>query len=92
MSCPSEPGSDANEPKTDANEHNFVWGDKLQHDSSLPHSKSPALEFQVKAVDGHARSAQMQLPHWCAPEIQLTSRRVCKDAHGHAWSCRALTS
>lgn len=47
----------------DVHEHNYVWGERIERDTSLPHSKSPALEFQVKALDGHARSAQMQLFH-----------------------------
>lgn len=43
---------------------NYVFGDNLERDQELPHSKSPALEFQVRAVAGRARAAQMQLPHF----------------------------
>lgn len=43
---------------------NYVFGDKLERDQDLPYSKSPALEFQVRATDGQARAAQMQLPHF----------------------------
>eukprot|EP00892_Ulva_mutabilis_P009127 jgi/Ulvmu1/6587/UM003_0224.1 len=52
--------------KTKAEDHpnNYVFGDALQRDANLPHSKSPALEFQVRATAGRARAAQMQLPHF----------------------------
>lgn len=43
---------------------NYVFGDSLQRDHDLPYSKSPALEFQVRATAGRARAAQMQLPHF----------------------------
>jgi hypothetical protein len=43
---------------------NYVFEDELSLDKDLPHSKSPALEFQVRAVAGQARAAQMQLPHF----------------------------
>lgn len=43
---------------------NYVFGDSLERQEELPHSKSPALEFQVRATAGRARAAQMQLPHF----------------------------
>jgi hypothetical protein len=43
---------------------NYVFGDRLSFDEALPHSESPALKFQVRATEGRARAAQMQLPHF----------------------------
>lgn len=43
---------------------NYLWGDELQRHPDLPYSKSAALEFQVKATQGRARTAQMKLPHF----------------------------
>lgn len=50
--------------KSENHPKNYVFGDSLERDQELPHSKSPALEFQVRAVAGRARAAQMQLPHF----------------------------
>ena len=45
-------------------DRNYVFGDSLVRDEALPHSESPALQFQVRATAGRARAAQMQLPHF----------------------------
>ena len=46
------------------NDRNYIFGDSLIRDEALPHSESPALQFQVRATAGRARAAQMQLPHF----------------------------
>lgn len=80
-------------------DRNYIFGDSLVRDEALPHSESPALQFQVRAVakTGRARAAQMQLPHFLCETPMfmpvgtqgvklafLVFKAVCK-LHALAW-------
>ena len=63
-----------------------LWGPVLERDAQQPHSTSPALEFAVRAQDGRARTAQMQLPHFLCE----TPMFMPVGTQGEGWKGRGL--